>query len=97
MIVGALRLRVHVEGSQSLKDKRAVVRSLVARIANQFKVSVAEVGDLDQWQAAEIGVVCVSNSRRHADEILSKIAQFAEANAGDGIIADVQTEIIHLG
>ena len=46
MVVGAMLLRLHVPTSQSLKDKRQVVKSLTARLANQFGVAAAEVGEL---------------------------------------------------
>ncbi len=97
MIVGVLRIVVEVPESHSLKEKRAVVRSLKGRIESRFKVAVSEVGNLDAWQVAELGVVCVTNDARHADEILAHVADFAGANQGDGAIASVSTEILHLG
>jgi uncharacterized protein YlxP (DUF503 family) len=94
MVVGILRIKLHVGNSRSLKEKRAVVRSLIARINAQFRVSVAEVGELDRWQTAEVGVVCVSNERCVADRMLAHIIDFAVANAGEGVVTDVQTEIL---
>ena len=44
MIVGAALIELHVHGSQSLKAKRGVVKSLTARMRNKFNVAVAEVG-----------------------------------------------------
>jgi len=97
MIVGVLRIVVDVPGSRSLKEKRAVIRSLKARIESRFSVAVGEVGNLEAWREGELGVVCVTNDARHADEILAHVADFAGANPGDGTVASVSTEILHLG
>lgn len=97
MIVGVLRLLVEVPESHSLKEKRAVIRSLKSRIESRFKVAVGEVGSLEAWQSGELGIVCVTNDARHADEILAHVADFATANPGDGAVASVSTEILHLG
>jgi uncharacterized protein len=97
MIVGVLRLLVDVPESHSLKEKRAVLRSLKSRIESRFSVAVSEVGNLEAWQSGELGIVCVTNDARHADEILAHVADFANANPGDGAVASVSTEILHLG
>lgn len=69
-----------IGGSQSLKDKRMVLRSLRDRIRQKFNVSVAEVEDNDQWQVAVIGIVVVSNDKAHANEMLSKVVNFIESD-----------------
>jgi uncharacterized protein YlxP (DUF503 family) len=66
VVVGALTLTLHVPDSQSLKDKRQVISSLLARVRRQFNVAAAEVGDQDTWQLATLGFVCISNDRRLA-------------------------------
>ena len=52
MFVGVLRLRLHIPGARSLKDKRSVVRSLKERAQSRLKVSIAEVAMLDHPQHA---------------------------------------------
>ncbi|MEX2229590.1 MAG: DUF503 domain-containing protein, partial [Dehalococcoidia bacterium] len=65
-------LTLHIAGAQSLKEKRAVVRSIVERLRVRLNVSAAEVGLLDRVQAARIGFAVVSgdvsSARRLADE-----------------------------
>ena len=46
MIVGAAIVELHVHASQSLKQKRGVVRSIVRRVRNRFNVSVSEIGEI---------------------------------------------------
>ena len=56
MIVGAAVVELHVHGSQSLKAKRGVVRSITGRLRNRFNVSASEVGGQGTWQRAVIGL-----------------------------------------
>ena len=58
----AMTFDLHVPESRSLKAKRAVIRPIVDGLRHRFRISVAEVDHLDQWQRAEIGIVAVSSS-----------------------------------
>ena len=84
MVIGSLVLTLHLPQSQSLKSKRQVVASLTQRVRRTFNVAVAEVDSLDSWQLAVIGVACVSNDRRHADEMLNKVANWVAEDGGRG-------------
>lgn len=96
MVIGVGYVSLHISDSQSLKDKRRLVKSLVERARGRFNVSVAEVDYLNSWQMAGIGFCCVSNSGAHADQMLAEIVRFIEANAPFGAMADVATELIHV-
>lgn len=76
-VIGVLTLELWVESSQSLKDKRQVVRSLKDRLREKFNVSVAEIDGLDSWQNSVIAVVTVANDRTYAEQVL----QAAESHA----------------
>lgn len=95
MVIGTLQITVLVPDSQSLKDKRMVVRSITSRVRHAFAVAVAEVGDQDTWQSAVIGVACVSNNARHADEVCQKVLAYVE-NDADGVVSDSRFELVHL-
>ena len=73
MVVATVRVELHVPEAGSLKAKRSVIASLKGRIRSRFNVSVAEVDHLDLWQRSSIGVAFVTNDRRFADEVLSKV------------------------
>lgn len=73
MVVATVRAEVHFPEAGSLKAKRAVLSSIKGRIRAKFNVSVAEVDHLDLWQRSTIGVAFVTNDRRFADEVLSKV------------------------
>jgi uncharacterized protein YlxP (DUF503 family) len=77
-VVAAGRIRLHLPLSHSLKDKRQIVRSLQARIRENFGVSIAETGDHDLWQVAELTVAIAASDARHARATLDKIAEFID-------------------
>jgi uncharacterized protein YlxP (DUF503 family) len=94
MVIGSLTVTIHVPESQSLKEKRQVVRSLVSRLRHTFNVAVAEVGDQDVWQLATLGIACVSGEARHADEMCQKVLRHLE-NEGDALVTRSRFELIH--
>jgi uncharacterized protein YlxP (DUF503 family) len=90
--IGVCRISAHLPESTNLKSKRQLVRSLTARLRNQF--NVAEVDHNDLWQRLTIGVCCVSNDTAHAHEMMSKIVSFVEEFSGDLVLLDYETELI---
>ena len=95
MVVGTLTVTIQVPESESLKDKRQVVRSLTAKLRNKFNVAVAEVGDQNLWQSAVIGVACVSSEGQHADEMCQKVLRFVDDH-GEALVLGSHFELIHL-
>jgi uncharacterized protein YlxP (DUF503 family) len=93
MVVGAMLLRLHVPTSQSLKDKRQVVKSLTVRLANQFGVAAAEVGELGSWQIAELGVSYVSNQAAHVGQVFDAAMKYVEDTRPDLEILDAARDI----
>lgn len=81
MTVGLATFELHVNGCQSLKDKRRVVKSLKDRLHQRFNVSVAETNYHDHWQRTELACCVVSTERRHAASVLSAVDQFIEGVA----------------
>ncbi len=90
--VGALRLRLQLPESSSLKDKRQVVKSVLARLQNELRVAAAEVGELDRWQIAEIAVAAVGNETGHVDAVLARATSFVERGWPELPLLDVETE-----
>lgn len=72
-VVGVLSVRLFVPEAHSLKDKRQVLQSLLARIANRFNVSVAEVGLNDSRNTAEIAAACVANETAQVQRVLDSV------------------------
>jgi len=86
MIVGVLRLTLHLPAPGSLKSKRHLVRSAIDRVKAKFNVSVAEVAENDLWQKSVLGVAAVGNDRAFVGETLDKVAAFVGSMHGGQIL-----------
>ncbi len=91
MIVGAAAVELHVHGSQSLKEKRGVVRSISARVRNRFNVSVAEVGGQGTWQRATLGLTAAGSEARVVRDVLERaLAYIEELHLAEVAFGDVE-------
>ena len=92
MKILALRIRLHAPWVHSLKEKRVVVKSLLAKLRNKFNVSAAEVDEQDIHQIIVIGLAAVAAHQAQADSIQEEIERFVAQNTEAGIL-DVEREI----
>ncbi len=91
MVVGVATVVLLIPGSASLKDKRRAVKSLKDRLHNEFNLSCAEVGDLELWQRATLGLAVVSNDPGHCDQVLAKAVDLIRRDNAVELL-DYQTE-----
>jgi uncharacterized protein YlxP (DUF503 family) len=94
MIIGICTVVLEIPASQSLKDKRRVVKSILAKVRNQYNVSIAEVDANDAWQSAVLGMACVSNDASYAHRLLTKIVEMIGNSRFDAEVAEYQIEIL---
>lgn len=94
MIIGACTITLYLPAAHSLKDKRQVVKSLLARVRNEFNVSIAEVDAQNNWQQAVIGVACVSNSQSYAHGQLEAVVRFIETQRPDIPLVGYEIEML---
>ena len=73
MVIAVLRVELHIPYAQSLKDKRMVLRRVKDRL-QKFNVAVAEVEHQDLWQRTELGVVAISTTAEHVEQMLASAA-----------------------
>ncbi len=93
MIVGACTLKLTIYESNSLKDKRHIVKSIIGKIQSRFNVSIAEVGLNDTWRTSIIGFACVTNDTNHANQIISNVLNFIDGDSRIEIV-DYNIEIM---
>ncbi|MBT2491139.1 DUF503 domain-containing protein [Streptomyces sp. ISL-96] len=79
MYVGTLSFDLLLGDVRSLKEKRSVVRPLVAELQRKFAVSVAEVGDQDVYRRVRIGVAVVSGETGHLTDVLDRCERMVAA------------------
>lgn len=96
MIIAAARLNLHLPSSQSLKDKRRIVKSIVTRLQNEFHVTAAEIEEQDLWQVAILGIAYISSDASHANSVISKAVHFVETGHWDSWLSDYELEILHV-
>lgn len=77
MWTGTLELDLLLGDVHSLKEKRSVVRPLVAELRRRFEVSASEVGHLDLHRRAAVGVGLVAADRAHVVEVLDAAERLA--------------------
>ena len=94
MHIGACRLQLRLADNHSLKGKRQVVKSIVGRVQNRFNVSISEIEDNELWQVVTLGIACVSNDARHANEVLSKVVNYINDERLDTEMVDYEIEIV---
>lgn len=78
MFIATAEIEILLYESQSLKEKRQILKSLITRILNRFNVSIAEIDFLDAWQHAELGLACISNTSLHAQKQVDEILEYME-------------------
>jgi uncharacterized protein YlxP (DUF503 family) len=97
MFTAIAQVTLHLPESSSLKDKRQVVRSLLARLRHQFEVSAAEVARQDTWQIAVLGLAYVSGEASHVEEVVQHALRYIEESRPDLAITDVQVDVLPFG
>ncbi len=93
MMIGSCEIEVLIYESNSLKEKRHVIKSIIERIKSKFNASVAEVGYNELWNRSLIGIAVVSNKKILCDESISKIINFIDNDERVEILS-VNKEII---
>ena len=95
MVVGLGVIKFRLHGVRSLKEKRKIVKSVIARLRNNFNISVAEVGSNDVYQRSEIGFALVGNDKRVINAKIDKVFNLTD-DLGLAEIIDTEMEFIHL-
>ena len=95
--IGVAHISLYFDDSFSLKDKRREMKSVLQKLRNQFNAGAAEVADLDDMRVGTIGLVCISNSHAHAQDMLATMIGFVERQVELGVVGEVETEIIAVG
>jgi uncharacterized protein YlxP (DUF503 family) len=81
------KISLVIDQSHSLKEKRMVLRRIKDRVRERLSVTVNEVGELDNWQRAELGVAIASGDRGKALELIDHVVRVAVAAGGAQIVA----------
>lgn len=90
MMIAAMTFRLRAPWVHSLKEKRMIVKSLVAKLQNKFHVSAAEIDGQDVHQIIVIGVAAIVPHTAMADSIMDEISEFVEMNTEAEIMDEIR-------
>lgn len=93
MVVGYGIINLRIPESGSLKSKRSVLNRILRRAQNEFNVSIAETGRLDNYQFAEIAFAVVGNESRYINGKVDHLLRFID-NLQVADVLDIKTEIM---
>jgi len=92
MRVALLHVELFIASSQSLKDKRMVLRRIKDRL-QKFNVAVAEVEHQDLWQRAGLGIVGISTTAEHVEQSLAAAADEID-RVEPGVVTRTEIEFL---
>lgn len=92
MIIGTAEIKLYAPWVYSLKEKRMIVKSLIAKTRNKFNVSIAEIAEQDTHQTIVLGLACVAGSVSHSDSIIDNVISLIESST-EAEITDIIREI----
>lgn len=75
----AAAIDLHVPHAHSLKEKRAVVKTILEGARHRYQVAAAETDHQDKWQRAELAFVGVSSSAHHVEDVLDDVERFVRS------------------
>ena len=90
MKIATMTFRLHAPWVHSLKEKRMIVKSIVAKLQNRFHVSAAEIDEQDTHQIIVIGVAAIVPHNAMADSLMDEISEFVEESTEAEILDDVR-------
>lgn len=92
MRIAAMAFRLYAPWVHSLKEKRNIVKSLIAKLQNRYHVSAAEIDEQDTHHMIVIGLAAIVPHNAMADSLMEDISLFVEENT-DAEIIDEEREI----
>ena len=90
MEIATITFRLHAPWVHSLKEKRMIVKSIIAKLQNKFYVSVAEIDEQDVHQIIVIGVAAIVPHNAMADSLMDEISSFVEKNTEAEILDEMR-------
>ena len=94
MTLAALTVSLALPPVHSLKEKRGILKPLLAHVRKEFNVSVAEVEDQDRWQAAVIGVAVVGSEGANLHGLLEGVVKWIERTQPHLYVTNWEIEVL---
>ena len=92
MRVIIMKVNLKADWVHSLKEKRMVVKSIVAKLQNKFNISVCEVENQDIHNFITIGITGIALDVKICDSTIDNIINYIE-EITDAEIIDIEQEV----
>lgn len=93
MIIGLLRVHLHLPHSHSLKEKRSVIKRLIHKLRTNYNCAVAEIDDNDLWQSAVFAITTVYKNKKQVESLFDLITKELD-NGEDFQLLEHQIEFL---
>ena len=93
MLIGLTKFELHLPHARSLKDKRRVVKSLLDRLHDRYRVSVLESGFHDLHQRAEVSVAYLAGSESELDRMAAEMRRLVDG-ADEAMVGKWDDEVL---
>jgi uncharacterized protein YlxP (DUF503 family) len=93
MLIGLTKFELHLPPARSLKDKRRVVKSLVERLHERYRVSVMESGFHDLHQRAEVSIAYLAGSESELDRMAAEMRRLVDG-ADEAMVGKWDDEVL---
>ena len=93
MLIGLTKFELHLPHARSLKDKRRVVKSLVERLHERYRVSVMESGFHDLHQRAEGSIAYLAGSESELDRMAAEMRRLVDG-ADEAMVGKWDDEVL---
>ncbi|GAK02015.1 YlxP-like protein [Geomicrobium sp. JCM 19037] len=80
-MIGALHVTCSLPSSHSLKEKRAVLQSILTRVRKR-NLSISEMDHQDAWQRTSLSAVCISSDRKVIERELQSVLDLIDQSEG---------------
>jgi uncharacterized protein YlxP (DUF503 family) len=95
VVIGTAKISLYIQDNHSLKEKRKIIKSIIAKVRQRFNASIAEVDSNDKWQMIGLGISIVGNDRRFVNSSLDNILSYLDS-LYLGEIIDSDIEIVNV-
>jgi len=94
MRIGFLKVDLHLPESGSLKAKRQILKSMLAKIRLKFNVAACELDNHNLWQRSTIGIVTIAKDEMYISTQFNKLVNLIKGFYGKINIIDYSIEMI---
>ncbi len=95
-VIGVQIIALRMEGNQSLKDKRRVMKSLKERLGNRFNLAIAELEPTEFPESGTIGMASIGSDAVLVEQVLARALDLVD-ESGLATIVESHVDIVHAG